>query len=103
MLVAPHFGAFNRLRQHQPETIVSNIDTPGAPASFLTIASGAHTFRAAGFTEASLRWLAFNRKHNGFNRAFVKVGRRLLIDEAEFIAAIRNQARRPRGRHEREE
>ena len=76
---------------------MGNIETPDASASFLTIASAARTFRAAGFTEASLRWLAFNRRHNGFNRAFVKVGRRLLIDEAEFIAAIRNQGQVARG------
>ena len=76
---------------------MSSTATPDTAASFLTITSAARTFRAAGFTEASLRWLAFNRKHNGFNRAFVKVGRRLLIDEAEFIAAIRNQGQVARG------
>ena len=36
------------------------------------------------FTEASLRWLIFNAKANGLNRALVKVGRRVLIDVHEF-------------------
>ena len=38
-----------------------------------------------------LRHLAFNRDKNGFGRAFVKVGRRLLIDEAEFFKIARQQ------------
>ena len=36
------------------------------------------------FTEASLRWLIFNAKANGLDRALVKVGRRILVDEIEF-------------------
>lgn len=57
--------------------------------NFLSIRATARKYAGAGFTEASLRWLAFNRQHNGFDRAFCKVGRRLLIDESEFVAAIR--------------
>lgn len=60
-------------------------------ATFLSIRATARKYAGAGFTEASLRWMAFNRGHNGFSRAFCKVGRRLLIDEAEFVAAIRGQ------------
>lgn len=40
------------------------------------------------WTIPSLRWLRFNDQINGFNGAFVKVGRRLLIDETRFFAAI---------------
>jgi len=32
------------------------------------------------FTEASLRWLVFNARHNGLDTAIVRVGRRVLID-----------------------
>jgi hypothetical protein len=43
------------------------------------------------FTQASLRWLLFNREINGLQRVVVKVGRRLLIDEEEFFAWIDEQ------------
>jgi len=36
------------------------------------------------FTEAALRWRIFGAKENGLERALVKVGRRVLIDQAEF-------------------
>lgn len=38
-----------------------------------------------------LRHLAFNREENGFSRCVRKVGRRLLIDEAEFFAWVASQ------------
>ena len=36
------------------------------------------------FSEAALRWIRFNAETNGFESAFVKVGRRVLIDLTEF-------------------
>lgn len=41
-----------------------------------------------------LRHLAFFARQRGFAKAFVKVGRRLLIDEAEFFRVVKemNQA-----------
>lgn len=36
------------------------------------------------FSEASLRWLLFNKKKNGLDRCVRKVGGRVLIDTAEF-------------------
>jgi len=39
---------------------------------------------SAVFTEASLRWLLFNKKKNGFERCVRKIGGRVLIDTAEF-------------------
>lgn len=69
---------------------MSNTERPDSLASFLTVAACARKHHAAGFTEASLRWLAFNRATNGFGPAFVKVGRRLLIDEQAFVACLRN-------------
>lgn len=36
-----------------------------------------------------LRHLMFHRESNGFARAFVKCGRRVLIDEAEFFHAVK--------------
>ncbi len=38
-----------------------------------------------------LRHLAFFRKTNGFHNVFVKIGRRILVDEAEFLKQIRAQ------------
>ena len=43
------------------------------------------------FTEGGLRWLRFNEHSNGFSSAFKTVGRRVLIDEAAFFAAIERQ------------
>ncbi len=40
--------------------------------------------RNPAFTEGALRWHVFNSKHNGLDCAIVRVGRRVLIDEAEF-------------------
>jgi hypothetical protein len=38
-----------------------------------------------------MRWLIFNAQSNGFERAFVRVGRRVLVNEAEFFAAVAAQ------------
>ena len=35
-----------------------------------------------------LRHLIFHSATNGFSRAFVRVGRRVLVDEHEFFAAV---------------
>ncbi|MEI7997608.1 MAG: hypothetical protein WCH01_22195 [Methylococcaceae bacterium] len=35
-----------------------------------------------------MRHLIFNAKTNGFDSAFKRVGRRVLVDEAEFFAII---------------
>ena len=40
--------------------------------------------RNPAFTEGALRWHVFNSKQNGLDRAIVRVGRRVLIDECEF-------------------
>ena len=37
-----------------------------------------------------LRHLLFHRRSNGFERAVVRSGRRLLIDEAAFFECLRN-------------
>ena len=41
--------------------------------------------------QGGLRHLIFNEKSNGFATAFKRVGRRVLIDEAEFFACVNNQ------------
>lgn len=41
------------------------------------------------WSQDSLRWLRFHDQTNGFEGAFLKVGRRVLIDEERFFAAIR--------------
>lgn len=38
-----------------------------------------------------LRHLIFNQESNGFKTAFKRVGRRILIDEAEFFAVVDRQ------------
>ena len=43
------------------------------------------------FAAGGLRWMRFNSQSNGFAAAFKTVGRRVLIDEAEFFAAIDRQ------------
>ena len=35
-----------------------------------------------------MRWLIFNAETNGFKSAFVRVGRRVLVDEAEFFRCV---------------
>lgn len=56
---------------------------------FSTIKKFAKKYPA--FTEPSLRWMAFNRKANGFDRAFIKIGRKLLIDDAAFVECLRGK------------
>jgi len=49
------------------------------------------------FTQGSVRSLIFNREQNGFKRAVLKVGRRVLIDVDEFFRCIDEQnGRQPR-------
>ena len=48
------------------------------------------------FTEASIRWLIFNRTQNGFDACLVRVGRKVLIDRTRFgqwLEAQRTQQR----------
>ena len=56
---------------------------------FLTVQATANKYPA--FTEPALRWLLFGRQSNGFGRCVVRVGRRVLIDEVEFLAWLRDQ------------
>ena len=35
-------------------------------------------------TESAARWLLFNRAQNGLNKAVVKIGKKVLIDEESF-------------------
>ncbi len=44
--------------------------------------------------QGGLRHLIFNEKTNGFASAFKRVGRRVLIDEAEFFACVERQNQR---------
>jgi hypothetical protein len=43
------------------------------------------------FKSGTIRWWLFHRRTNGFDRAVVKVGRRVLIDTYEFFAWIDEQ------------
>ncbi|MBX3708212.1 MAG: hypothetical protein KIT56_00885 [Gammaproteobacteria bacterium] len=48
------------------------------------------------FTEASIRWLIFNEKINGFSCCVKRIGRKVLIDLDQFEAWIAKQG----GAHE---
>lgn len=58
-------------------------------ANFFTVAQLSEKFPA--FSEGSLRWLVFNASSNGFDKAIVRVGRRVLIDEQRFVEWLRDQ------------
>lgn len=58
-------------------------------SQFPTVSALAQKYPA--FSEQSLRWLLFNREANGFNRCVVRIGRRVLIDETEFVAWLKSQ------------
>ena len=47
------------------------------------------------FKPGGLRWLIFNERHNGLaeSGAIVRIGRRVLIDEARFFAWVEAQQR----------
>lgn len=47
--------------------------------------------RHEAFSEGSLRWLVFNATSNGFRDAFVRIGRRVLVDEDSFFQIVRQQ------------
>jgi hypothetical protein len=66
-------------------------DRPGhVPATrYLSLKECARAHPA--FTEAGLRWLRFNQGINGFERAFLRVGRKVVVDEAAFLEAVRRQ------------
>lgn len=55
----------------------------------LTLWSRYHDWPPVG----GLRHLAFFSEKNGFAKAFLKVGRRLLVDEAEFFRVIHEKNR----------
>jgi hypothetical protein len=40
---------------------------------------------------AGLRWLIFNAKHNGFDKVIRRVSKRVLIDELEFFAFVKEK------------
>jgi len=52
---------------------------------FYTLKDWPHQWPSYG----GLRWLAFNRRENGFEDAFVKVGGRLFVDEQKFFECMR--------------
>jgi len=56
-------------------------------SQFYTVEQFAQKYPA--FTPPSLRWLLFNRAMNGLDKAVVQLGRRVLIDEAAFVAWLR--------------
>lgn len=39
----------------------------------------------------ALRWIRFHGESNGFNRCVLKVGKRVLVDEAKFFQWMQEQ------------
>lgn len=54
--------------------------------NYLTVKQFSQKHKA--FTENSLRWMIFMRTTNGFDGAFRKAGRRVLIDEQAFFEQL---------------
>lgn len=46
------------------------------------------------FPQGGLRAIRFNAETNGFQPAFLKVGRKVLIDEMKFFAIVETQNKR---------
>lgn len=42
-------------------------------------------------TEGGLRWQRFHCATNGFQQAFVTIGRKVLVDETEYFRCVRRQ------------
>ena len=57
---------------------------------FSSVKETAKTYSDA-FSEASIRWLIFNEKNNGFACCVKRIGRKVLIDLDQFEAWISNQ------------
>jgi hypothetical protein len=62
---------------------MNNIVPYPATAAALTVRQLAAKHPA--FSEPSLRWLIFNRSRNGFDACVIRIGRRVLVDEAAFL------------------
>ncbi len=57
--------------------------------NYLTVVQLAEKFPA--FSESSIRYHIFNSKQNNLEKAIRRVGRKILISEAEFINWIEEQ------------
>ena len=42
-------------------------------------------------TEGGLRWQRYNCESNGFQKAFISIGSKLLIDESEYFRCVDRQ------------
>ena len=63
--------------------------TVSAVPTLLTVQQFCEKHRA--FTPGGLRWLLFHRHTNGLEQAVVRLGRRLLLDEAAFFVWLQAQ------------
>lgn len=59
---------------------------------FSTVKETAKAYSDA-FSEASIRWLIFNERINGFSCCVKRIGRKVLIDLDQFEAWIDKQGR----------
>jgi hypothetical protein len=63
-------------------------DTP----TLLTFRQFSERFPA--ISESSLRWIRFNQEKNGFAPAFLRLGRRVLVDQDRFLEILFGHNRR---------
>lgn len=57
---------------------------------FFTVENLAKKYQPAGVTKGGIRWLLFNRETNGFARCVVRVGRKIMIDDVEYVSWLRD-------------
>lgn len=75
------------------------MDTNHQTTRLFTVSQWPHEWPSKG----GLRHMIFNQKTNGFDSAFKRVGRRVLVDEAEFFRCVErvNEGRGQPGRRRR--
>lgn len=67
-----------------PPPLPAPTPAPVNPTSLYPITEWPHPWPPIG----GMRWIIFNAAANGFASAFVRVGRRILVDEAEFFRCV---------------
>ena len=68
-----------------------DVTRPRRPAQRVLLTVSQFSQKHPAFSVPSLRWLLFHRKTNGFDKAVLNVGRRVLIDEERWFQVIDEQ------------
>jgi len=75
------------------ENLASRVSTSSAESRVQRILSTVPQFcqRHPAFTLGGIRWLLFQRDTNGLQHAVVRLGQKILIDEARFFEWLDSQ------------